>query len=453
MQETINIRDTIMLFDKKIDYRPFPEVLKAVQEFISKNYASILLDKPEENRELVKTYIARFLENKNIGVEGMEQEQLCELLYGEMTGFSFLTKYLYRDDVEEINLNQWKDVKITYSNGEILPAEEHFNSPGHAVDVIRRLLHKSGMIFDSAQTVVVGHLNNKIRITVMGDGVIDAEKGLAASLRIVNPRKLSKEEFIQSGTATEEMLDLLSICYNHGVSLCISGATFSGKTTLMSWILGQVPYHKRIVTIEQGCREFDLTVEGEDGSILHNVVHLVTRFSEDPKQNIDMVKFLETALTINPDCISIAEMKGNESMQAINAANTGHSMITTIHANSCSDTYSRMVTLCKQEQPGMDDDTLLDLAVKAFPIIVFAKRLEDKSRRIMEITECTRGLHGKPQLQTLYRYHIEETKYENGKPVITGEYQEIANPSDSLLKLLRENGLTMKQQEMLLREE
>lgn len=146
-------------------------------------------------------------------------------------------------------------------------------------------------------------------------------------------------------------------------------------------------------------------------------------------------------------------MKGNESMQAINAANTGHSMITTIHANSCGDTYSRMVTLCKQEQPGMEDDTLLDLAVKAFPIIVFAKRLEDKSRRIMKITECTRGLHGKPQLQTLYRYHIEETKYENGKPVITGEYQKIANLSDSLLKLLRENGLTMKQQEMLLREE
>lgn len=103
MQETINIRDTVMLFDKKVDYQPFPEVLKAVQEFISKNYASILLDKPEENRELVKTYIARFLENKNIGVEGMEPEQLCELLYGEMTGFSFLTKYLYRDDVEEIN--------------------------------------------------------------------------------------------------------------------------------------------------------------------------------------------------------------------------------------------------------------------------------------------------------------------------------------------------------------
>ena len=89
-----------------------------------------------------------------------------------MTGFSFLTKYLYRDDVEEININQWKDVKITYSNGDILPSKEHFNSPQHAIDVIRRMLHKSGMIFDSAQTIVVGHLSNKIRITVMGLSLI-----------------------------------------------------------------------------------------------------------------------------------------------------------------------------------------------------------------------------------------------------------------------------------------
>ena len=83
--------------------------------------------------------------------------------------------------------------------------------------------------------------------------------------------------------------------------------------------------------------KFDLTAQDEDGNVLNNVVHLVTRFSDDPKQNITLVKLLETTLTINPDCVAVAEMKGAESMQAINAANTGHSVITTIHANSCAD--------------------------------------------------------------------------------------------------------------------
>ena len=450
MQEILNIHETAGVLNKSVVYRTFPEVLKDVQEYISKNFASVLRDNPDENRELIESYIGKYLEQSNVGVEGMEQAELCDLLYGEMTGFSFLTRYLYRDDVEEININQWRDVKITYSTGEIIPAKEHFNSAGHAVDVIRRLLHKSGMIFDNAQTIVVGHLNNKIRITVMGDGVIDKEKGLAVSIRIVNPRKLTKEQFVGFGTATGEMLDLLSMCFTHGVSMCITGATSSGKTTLMSWILGEVPYSKRIVTIEQGCREFDLTAVDEEGNVLNNVVHLVTRFSDDPRQNIDMVKLLETTLTINPDSIAVAEMKGGESMQAINAANTGHSVITTIHANSCEDTYYRMVTLCKQEQPGMDDTTLQNLATKAFPIVAFAKRLEDNSRRIMEITECETLQDGRKKMRTLYRFNITDNIIVEGKPKIIGHYEKVENLSEDLQKRLRENGLPLKMQEQLL---
>ncbi len=454
MQEVFDIHGHAGMFGGEIRLRPFPEVLKEVQEYITKNYASTLKDDPDESRELVKSYIQKYLENNHLGVEDTEQEELCELIYGEMTGFSFLTKYLYRDDVEEININQWKDVKVTYSNGEILPCKEHFNSPQHAIDVIRRMLHKSGMIFDSAQTIVVGHLSNKIRITVMGDGVIDRDKGLSASIRIVNPRKLTKQQFVDYGTATAEMLDLLAACYCHGVSMCITGATSSGKTTLMSWILGQVPYNKRIVTLEQGCREFDLTAEDGEGNVLNNVVHLVTRFSDDPKQNITLVKLLETTLTINPDCVAVAEMKGAESMQAINAANTGHSVVTTIHANSCADTYYRMVTLCKQSYD-MDDSTLMGLATKAFPIVAFAKKLEDNSRRLMEISECeylpdsTRPGESRQRMRTLYRFNITDNRIVDGKAKIIGHYEKVEPPSEGLLKRLRENGMSFKTQQQL----
>ena len=454
MKGAFDIHGHAGMFSGEIRLRPFPEVLKEVQEHITKNYASTLKDDPDESRELVKSYIQKYLENNHLGVEDTEQEELCELIYGEMTGFSFLTKYLYRDDVEEVNINQWKDVKVTYSNGEILPCKEHFNSPQHAIDVIRRMLHKSGMIFDSAQTIVVGHLSNKIRITVMGDGVIDRDKGLSASIRIVNPRKLTKQQFVDYGTATAEMLDLLAACYCHGVSMCITGATSSGKTTLMSWILGQVPYNKRIVTLEQGCREFDLTAEDEAGYVLNNVVHLVTRFSDDPKQNITLVKLLETTLTINPDCVAVAEMKGAESMQAINAANTGHSVITTIHANSCADTYYRMVTLCKQSYD-MDDSTLMGLATKAFPIVAFAKKLEDNSRRLMEISECeylpdsTRPGESRQRMRTLYRFNITDNRIVEGKAKIIGHYEKVEPPSEGLLKRLRENGMSFKTQQQL----
>ena len=96
------IHETAGMLNKSVIYRTFPEVLKDVQEYISKNFASVLRDNPDENRELIESYIGKYLEQSNVGLEGMEQAELCDLLYGEMTGFSFLTRYLYRDDVEEI---------------------------------------------------------------------------------------------------------------------------------------------------------------------------------------------------------------------------------------------------------------------------------------------------------------------------------------------------------------
>ena len=451
MQDTTsNIYENIGVLGGEIHLKLFPEVLKEVQEYIAKNYAQTLKANTDDNRELIKSYIEKYLHSQKIGVKDMDDEELSELIYGEMTGYSFLSKYLYRDDVEEININQWKDVKITYSNGEITPAKEKFNSPSHAVDVIRRMLHNSGMIFDMAQPIVVGHLSNKIRITVMGGGVIDKDKGLSASIRIVNPKKLSKQNFVEYGTATEEMLDFLGAAYNYGASMCITGATSSGKTTLMSWILAQVFDSKRIVTIEQNVREFDLTKHDEDGNVVNNVIHLVTRFSDDPKQNIDSIKLLETTLTINPDNIAVAEMKGSEAFIAISAANTGHAVATTIHASSCGDTYYRMVTLSKQMH-NMDDNTLMGLATKAFPIVVFAKKLEDNSRRIMEVTECEGTKDGTPIMRTLFRFNITDNKVIDGKAKIIGYYEKVNNPTESFQKRLRENGMSLKLQDMLFR--
>ena len=91
MQEIFDIHGHTGLFGGEIRLRPFPEVLKEVQEHITKNYASTLKDDPDESRELVKSYIQKYLENNHLGVEETEQEELCELIYGEMTGFSFLS--------------------------------------------------------------------------------------------------------------------------------------------------------------------------------------------------------------------------------------------------------------------------------------------------------------------------------------------------------------------------
>lgn len=423
----------------------FELVLKEIQEFISLKYAALFADGKEEQqtKEQIRAIISKYLLDHKIQVEDMQFEQLVDKLYEDMIEFSFITPYLYRTDIEELDINSWKDIKVIYSNGQIVPLKERFQSPEYAVDVIRRLLHKSGMILDYAQPFVRGHLSNNIRITVFGNPVTDKDKGIAASIRIVNPQKLAKQEFIQLGTATEEMLNLLNVFLKYGVSICITGSTGSGKTTLMGWLLSEMPNDKRIFTIENDCREFDLVKEDGNGNIINNVIHTCTRYSDDPKQNIDQEKLLEGALTSNPDIICVSEMKSAEAFAAQEAARTGHAVVTTIHANSCEATYARMETLCKQKYD-LNDKTLHKLVTEAFPIVVFIKKLEDNSRKIMEVTECEILPSGERKLHTLYRFNVIENKImDDGKIDVIGGFEKVNDISKSLQKRFQENGMPM----------
>ncbi len=422
-------------------YMDFTEVLRRVQEHISSKYFILIAEDIQNSKTQMKAFIKKYIEDNNLKVEGYTEERLTERLYIEMAEYSFLTEYLNRNDIEEININSYNDIKVTYSSGEILPAKEHFNSPTHAMDVIRRLLHQSGMILDSSQPIVVGHLSDKIRITAIAKGVVDKEIGVAVSIRIVNPRKLTKNDFIKSGTASEEMLSFLTLTHKYGESICFTGATSSGKTTLMSYILSTLPNDKRLFTIENGTREFNLVKKNDKGEVINNVIHTVTRYSDDPKQSITMAKLLETALTVNPDYICVAEMKSDEAFYAQESARSGHGVSTTIHANSCIATYYRMVTLCKQRYD-MDEKTLYNLVTEAFPIIAFCKKLEDNTRHIMEITECEIKSDSIREIRTLYRYNVTDNIFVKGKQKIIGHYEKVNDISVTMQKRLLENGMS-----------
>lgn len=118
---------------------------------------------------------------------------------------------------------------MQYSDGRCEKMEEHFESPEHAINVIRRMLHVSGMVLDNASPAVLGHLSKNIRIAALKTPLVDEDVGIAASIRIVNPQSLKKSDFVDGGTATDEMLDFLAECLRYGISICVAGATSSGK--------------------------------------------------------------------------------------------------------------------------------------------------------------------------------------------------------------------------------
>lgn len=429
-----------LFFTPESEGKDFSSVLKDVQEYISNNYSILITDDTiEDSKEHLKRYIAKYVQDERISVRGMGGDELIDALYSEMAEFGFLTKYIHGQGIEEIDINSWKDIEIQYSDGRSEKLKEHFDSPEHAINVIRRMLHISGMVLDNASPAVLGHLSKNIRIAVLKTPLVDEDVGIAASIRIVNPQNMMKEDFVDGGTATDPMLDFLSECIRYGISVCIAGATSSGKTTVAGWLLTTIPDNKRIFTIENGSRELSLVRE-KNGRVTNSVIHTITRDSDNERQRIDQITLLDMSLRFNPDIIVVGEMRGAEANAAQEAARTGVAVLTTIHSNSCEATYRRMVSLCKRAVD-MTDETLMAYVTEAYPIVVFCKQLENKERKLMEIMECEILADGTRNYRTLFQYIISENRMEDGEFIISGQHRQINSISESLSKRFLENGM------------
>ena len=435
-----------LFFTPSAEGRDFNSVLQEVQEYISGSYSALISQGGEDAKEQLQRYITKYLQDKRIAVANMTQTELVDAIYSEMAEFGFLTRYIYADGVEEININSWRDIEVQYSDGRNEKLEEHFDSPEHALAVIRRMLHASGMVLDNASPLVTGHLTRNTRIAAMKSPVVDEDVGVAASIRIVNRHNLSREDLLRSGTATEEMLDRLSVFLRYGISICVAGATSSGKTTAAGWLLTTIPDSKRIFTIENGSRELELVRE-ENGKVVNSVVHTLTRDSENERQRIDQIALVDICLRFNPDILVVGEMRGAEANAAQEAARVGVAVLTTIHSNSCNSTYRRMMTLAKRKY-NMDDSILMQIMVEAYPIIVFTKQLEDRSRKIMEIIEGEDYRDGRLIAHSLYKYEVEDNVTDDrGETRVVGHHKKIGLISDSLKKRLLDNGISNKELE------
>ena len=182
-----NAQNTQNLFYRSENTKQFGEVLDEVQSYISSKYSALVVDGinnvgsgNDEVKKQVKRYIGKYLLDYRLSVEGMTQEELIDKLYTEMAEFSFLTKYIFGTGIEEININAWDDVEVQYSNGTTVKLDEHFESPDHAINVVRRMLHVSGMVLDNTSPAILGHLSKNIRIAVLKTPLVDEDVGVAA---------------------------------------------------------------------------------------------------------------------------------------------------------------------------------------------------------------------------------------------------------------------------------
>lgn len=415
----------------------FVELLHLAQEYISKNYAAALTEKSKFPQ--IKTYLEKYLRDNGFTVENMTTNEVTNKLYSEMAEYSILTKYLGKDEIEEININGWDDVAITYTDGHIEKAEEHFYSSQHAIDIVKRLLHHSGMIIDNATPMSQGHLPGNTRITALKEPLVDDDRGISVSIRLLHPTRVNREELVRGGNSTQKMIDFLCMCLRYGVSFVVAGATSSGKTTLLNALLTSIPDNKRIFTIESGSRELSL-LRVKDGKVVNNVVHTLSRPSDNEAYDITQEDLVVASLRFNPDIVVVGEMRDTEAYSAVEASLTGHTVVSTIHASAADAAHTRLALLCQKRFP-INFETSLMQAGQAFPLVVYAHKLEDNSRKIMDISECVITKNGQREYHTLFRYNITKNELVDGKFKIEGYFEQPELMSDDLKCKLMQFGV------------
>ncbi|MBO7376636.1 MAG: CpaF family protein [Clostridia bacterium] len=406
-------------------YVDFWELLEEVRDNVSRNYTGLLSDGSDD--ELLRSVIERSVSDCQKGVRGFSRDELCLRLFNEMARYSILTPFLESDDVEEINVNGWDDVAVTFRDGRVIKSPEHFRSPGHAEDIVRRLLQNSGMVLDGASPMAQGHLPGNNRVTALRYPLIDADRGVAVSVRILHNTQIGLDRIVSGGTATAEMVAFLRLLCRYGVSFVIAGATSSGKTTLLGAILGDMPDGKRIFTIESGARELSLVRRDGSGRVSNNVVHTISRPSENERQDVAQEDLVVASLRFNPDIVCVGEMRDVECYAAVEAALTGHTVVSTVHSGPGEAAHTRIALLC-QKKFGIDFNISMLQAAEAFPVVVYCGRHEDNRRRVMDITECVADYGNSRRVyRTLYKY-------------VDGAFTSPFPASPDLLARLKEHG-------------
>lgn len=415
----------------------FSELLRKVQNYISESHPDAL-DSPR-NYDQIKPYVRHYLLSNALFVEGFDSQQLVDMLYSEMVEYSFLTPYMNREDVDEININAWDDVVVSYNNG-VSEKIQSFFSPDHALDVVRKMLNYAHATLDDAIPLAEGQLPNNARITVMKYPLVDKSAYVSASIRLLHPSRITLDNLVQGDSASEDMLRFLCCCMRYGVSFVVAGATFSGKTTLLNALLKTMPNEKRLFTIESGSRELDLVRRDDMEKIINNVVHTLAKKSEKAAQNITMERLVVAALRFNPDLIVVGEMRDEEAYAAIDASLTGHTLVSTIHSFAGEEAHMRLATLCQKRYP-MDLGISLMQAAKAFPVVCFEQKLDDGSRKITNITECEVDSMGHRIYHTLFRYVVEHNEVVDGRLVVSGHYEAVEKMSNSLREKMLNFGI------------
>ena len=366
---------------------------------------SMDITKIEEVRRTIQDLFEQILSEENIVLSRPERARLFEQIAAEILGLGPLQPLLEDDTITEVMVNGAKNIYVE-RKGKIHRVPVTFESNEHVMRIIDRIVAPLGRRIDESSPYVDARLQDGSRVNAVIPPI--SLVGPTLTIRKFSKNPITVDQVIQFGSITAESVQFLKACVESRLNIVISGGTGSGKTTLLNILSSFIPGDERIITIENAA-ELQLRQE-----------HVVTLESRPPniegRGEITIRDLVINSLRMRPERIIVGECRGGETLDMLQAMNTGHDgSMTTAHSNSPRDTLARIETMCLMAGMDLPIRAIREQMSSAVDLIVHQSRMRDGTRKVTHVTEVS-GMEGDVITMTDL-FVFEQTAIENGKVI------------------------------------
>ena len=340
------------------------------------------------------------------GLSLKERLALKEELYAGVRRLDVLQELMDDPAVTEIMVNGHEHIYVE-KNGRLSLYGKSFASRERLEDVIQQIVAGCNRVINTGMPLADARLPDGTRIHAALPPV--AVDGPVLTIRRFPARAMDMEDLLRMGTLDEETAAFLQQLVRCGYSLMIGGGTSAGKTTFLNALSAFIPPGERLITIEDTA---ELRIPGE-----RNLVRLEAKNANlQEARSITIRDLIRAALRMRPDRIIVGEVRGEETIDLLQALNTGHDgSLSTAHANSAGDMLLRLETMALMGM-AMPLEAIRRQIASGINIFVQLGRDRNKQRRLLEIAEVTGFADGAIQLGKLY-----ERDWNSGKLCKKGE--------------------------------
>jgi pilus assembly protein CpaF len=345
-------------------------------------------------RREIRLVVERLCDTENPLLNRMERERLIDEVLDETFGFGPLEVLLKDPTISDILINGPKKIYVE-RRGKMEKSDVTFRDNDHLMQIIDRIVSKVGRRVDETSPMVDARLPDGSRVNAIIPPL--ALDGATVSIRRFGANPLKLEDLLNYKAFTPEMAMLMEACIKARLNILISGGTGCGKTTLLNTLSAFIPHEERIVTIEDAA---ELQLQQD------HIVRLETRPPNiEGKGAITTRDLVRNALRMRPERIIIGECRGGESLDMLQAMNTGHAgSMTTLHANTPRDAQARLETMIMMAGMDLPIKAMRQQISSAVDLIIQANRLQGGPRKITSITEVMNMEQDMIIMQDIFRF-------------------------------------------------